>query len=557
MNSKKIWILILVVISMWTLTAFSPLTQGLDPSAPDTVEKLIFIHHSCGENWLTDGYGNLGRELGDNNYFVSDTNYGWGPGYIGDRTDIPDWMEWFRSGQTGAITQALYNENGQMSGYTRTLSDPGGENAIIMFKSCFPNSELGGSPNDSPGTYADLTVSGAKYVYNELLKYFATRPDKLFIVVTAPPVSSRANAKNARAFNNWLVEGWLEENDYTLPNVAVFDFFNVLTGDNAHHRYQNGQIEHTTVSKNTLAYPSGDDHPSEAGSRKATEEFIPLLNIYYKRWQASDPQPVTISSAVAEENAAEATISETDAAKDSGSTGGTALARGMIDNFETDNPSGTNGWEPFIGDPSSTSMDCAVKGGEAFAGQRSLVVDFDVAANDWATCALMYESGQDWSAGEGITFMLQASQPGLVFDVDLHRGGNDALETYHFTIETTEESAAAWIPISLRWEDFTRVDWEENAGSPFASPESVSGMAFGVSTYPDTNNTGTIRLDELALLGGSSAMVDEPSVVVDNEDEAMTAEGEGGPSLPCGMALILPMLLVGGGIWQQKKITHG
>ncbi len=40
--------------------------------------KLIFIHHSCGENWLDDTNGGLGIALRDNNYFVSDTNYGWG-----------------------------------------------------------------------------------------------------------------------------------------------------------------------------------------------------------------------------------------------------------------------------------------------------------------------------------------------------------------------------------------------------------------------------------------------------------------------------------------------
>jgi hypothetical protein len=50
--------------------------------------RLIFIHHSTGENWLRDDYGELGKALSENNYFVSDTNYGWGPEGIGDRTDI-------------------------------------------------------------------------------------------------------------------------------------------------------------------------------------------------------------------------------------------------------------------------------------------------------------------------------------------------------------------------------------------------------------------------------------------------------------------------------------
>ena len=163
--------------------------------------KLIFIHHSTGENWLTDGYGNLGRELGDNNYFVSDTNYGWGPDSIGDRTDIPR-LDRVVPQREYACTymDALFNENGQHSGYTRKLADPGGENQIIMFKSCFPNSELSGSPDDPPGTYEELSVSGAKYVYNELLTYFASRPDKLFVVITAPPLSDATYAEERARF---------------------------------------------------------------------------------------------------------------------------------------------------------------------------------------------------------------------------------------------------------------------------------------------------------------------------------------------------------------------
>ena len=94
----------------------------------------------------------------------------------------------------------------------------------------------------------------------------------------------------------WLVNDWLAENNYTLNNVAVFDFYNVLTG---RMRITAGIMErstHITGSKDTLAYPSGDDHPSETGSRKATEEFIPLLNVYYHRWaEGTLQQPLAIT----------------------------------------------------------------------------------------------------------------------------------------------------------------------------------------------------------------------------------------------------------------------
>ncbi len=188
----------------------------LETDPPGQWVRLVFIHHSSGENWLADDNGGLGRALAENNYFVSDTNYGWGPASIGDRTDIPDWEEWFVGPETGPIMQALFAESGQNSPYTREIEDPGGENVVVLFKSCFPNSNLEGSPADPPAHQGGYSVGGAKYVYNRILEYFATRPDRLFVVITAPPVSDAIYGENARALNNWLVEDWLTENEYTV-----------------------------------------------------------------------------------------------------------------------------------------------------------------------------------------------------------------------------------------------------------------------------------------------------------------------------------------------------
>ena len=51
---------------------------AVNTAPPASPVKLIFIHHSTGQAWLDDGHGGLGLALHDNNYFVSDTNYGWG-----------------------------------------------------------------------------------------------------------------------------------------------------------------------------------------------------------------------------------------------------------------------------------------------------------------------------------------------------------------------------------------------------------------------------------------------------------------------------------------------
>ncbi len=287
-----------------------------DVPPPDETVKLVFIHHSCGENWLGDDSGGLGLALAANNYFVSDTNYGWGPvdsdigGAIGDYTDIGNWWNWFVGPSSDTIMDAAYSESGQNSWYTRG-DDPGGDNEIVMFKSCFPNSFLEGSPDDPPTTgnnplagagLDNLTVGNAKGIYLDLLDYFADHRDKLFVAVTAPPLTadetdSRA-AANARAFNTWLVEDWLD--DYPYANVAVFDFYNVLTSNSGdpytndlgvaggnHHRYAEGQVEYVTdQGQNTSAYAvEGDSHPTEAGNVKATFEFVPLLNWYYWRWR--------------------------------------------------------------------------------------------------------------------------------------------------------------------------------------------------------------------------------------------------------------------------------
>jgi hypothetical protein len=286
---------------------------GDNPAAPASPLKLVFIHHSTGEGWLADEQGMLGITLRDNNYFVSDTNYGWGPDSIGDNTDIGHWWTWFRGPRRDTYLTALFNESGQNCSYSRLDTDPGGENQIIMFKSCFPNSQLGGHLSDPPTTGNNplrgqdasseyMTVANAKGIYNDILAYFVTRQDKLFIVITPPPLVEKSTdpeaAANARAFCNWLVNDWLS--GYPYSNVAVFDFHNVLTSNGGneqtndlgvapgnHHRWFSGAVQHVqSLADNYSAYGSDpyDSHPTAAGGQKASAEFVELLNVFYHRW---------------------------------------------------------------------------------------------------------------------------------------------------------------------------------------------------------------------------------------------------------------------------------
>ena len=78
-------------------------------------------------------------------------------------------------------------------------------------------------------------------------------------------------ARIARQFNNWAKSptGWLK--DYDLKNVAVFDYYDILTN--------HGETD-------LSAFPSGDgtdSHPSREGQQRAAAEIGPFVNRAVRR----------------------------------------------------------------------------------------------------------------------------------------------------------------------------------------------------------------------------------------------------------------------------------
>jgi hypothetical protein len=251
---------------VFLLALFLTLMPALSAPAAEAREtvNLIFIHHSCGENWLNDG---LCEQLNQNGFHVADITYGWRA--YGDHTDTCDWPLWFTDG----VMSLVYGEMGTMSA-ANTLAPASGENTVVMFKSCYPCSDAGESIQDEQS------------VYQSLLPYFESRPDKLFILVTPPPMIDIPFPEQTRKLCDWLCDrqaGWLS--GLSTGNVFVFDFYNVLTDPDAHHCYDAaaGAEVHTAVEgANTLYYDSdGDDHPNREGNEKATREFIGLLTYWY------------------------------------------------------------------------------------------------------------------------------------------------------------------------------------------------------------------------------------------------------------------------------------
>jgi len=510
---------------------------------------------------LRDDYGGLGQALAQNQYFVSDTNYGWGPDAIGDRTDIVNWPEWFRSSQTETILSAVYSESGQNSSYTRTFGDPGGENQIVIFKSCFPNSQIEGSPNDAAASGDGLTVSNAKFIYNDLLNYFRTRPDKLFIVITAPPVQDSTYAENARAFSTWLAQDWLRENNYPYSNVAVFDFHNVLTHRDNHHRYQDGQIEYeVSHGDGTSAYATGrdDDHPNEAGSRKATEEFLPLLNIFYNRWKA-EAGTVETSATPTKESAVEAATAVPEPTQESASG---LSATVMIDDFETGVPPLSTGWTANWDVATTTSIQCTVEGGTIHAGTAALHAAFTVQAGSWSICALEYENIRNVTDAAGLSFYVHAATAGSPLDVLVYGGSPEEKTTYEKTLETTQTMVDDWELIHIPWNELLRVDWEADAGTPF-DPARFTGLGFGFNASSEEDASGEIWIDDISLLGVETILALEtskqPTFEADSgEEQAQPTETATEPAGrrktgPCVGSIAVGFLAAAVAFWHKKK----
>jgi hypothetical protein len=269
----------------------SPAMNPSSPAAPAAPLDLLFVHHSCGGQLLApagraDGEacifrshpngGDLRAKLEASGYVVHEASYG---SRIGEATDLFDWLPKFRDRMDDVLATRHQDER---------LPD-GRTNRIVVFKSCFPNNAFvaeGEPPGDPRGPA--LTYWNARATLAALLPELARRPDVLFVYVTAPPLApkrreaayrwlarklgalpSRApleeSAALARRFDDWVTSpsGWLA--GYAGTNVAVFDYYDVLTGG----------------TSDVLAYPTGggyDSHPSSEGNARAAALFVPFLD---------------------------------------------------------------------------------------------------------------------------------------------------------------------------------------------------------------------------------------------------------------------------------------
>jgi hypothetical protein len=271
------------------------------------------------------------------------------------------------------------------------------------------------------------------------------------------------------------------------------------------------------------------------GSRKATQEFVPMLNVFYHRWKATAPQTSSQAQSNPQPTQQANPLPQAPSA-----------VAGSIDDFDSGVISGTNGWEAFRDEAASASMTCGTNPGGR--NGNSLKLDFNILANSWGTCALMYEAPQNWSAGNGLVFYLHGAKAGTSFDIDLYAGTSENRETYLRTIQLPAEAVNAWVPVKLHWSDFHRASWEENADAPFAKAGQVTGMAFGVGAEASS----TIWVDDIALLDDTAGEDTAPEA--GQSVPPAETQPQKKPILPCTGALVLPLSLITAlAVWAKKQ----
>lgn len=285
-----------------TLFALALLLVPTGLQAQNT-DDFVFIHHSCGSNWL--GEGGLTTALDAKTYIdeVNDITYGTDmpsdtgrPDSLGsvpgDNTNMNHWVPWFND----------------YLAHVKTYGCSTGVNRIIMFKSCYPLSNItedGSDPAGDPfsGTQSlanyravfrhpsgsGNTYSNGGYTYRPLEDIFAQNPDFLFVVVTAPSnvPSETCNdwADRARVFGNWLKNDWLGSYNAahpTLKNVVVFDWFDFLTYANSYTGTEvfnpsgsepYGTYRVRNMTKSGYRSSSSDSHPNTAANTATTQVF--------------------------------------------------------------------------------------------------------------------------------------------------------------------------------------------------------------------------------------------------------------------------------------------
>lgn len=223
------------------------------------VVRIAYLHHSTGGNIWSGGipdYINAYNASQNKNYRITSITYpATTNGYPWANYPYDYWNLWIN--HTGAS-----QDRGELN-----LDQLAASYDVIVFKHCFPVSDILSEASDESAPSPVQTVHNYQLLYNALKTRMLAFPTKKFIVWTGAALIEAATtaekATRAKTFFDWVKSDWDTPGD----NIFLWDFFALETG-NAASGYMNSS--YSTANTNNPY----DSHPNSNFS-SAVAPFMP------------------------------------------------------------------------------------------------------------------------------------------------------------------------------------------------------------------------------------------------------------------------------------------
>jgi hypothetical protein len=390
---------------------------------------------------------------------------------------------------------------------------------VILFKSCFPTSNI--ADDGQLRDYQDYYLS----IRNTIDQY----PQKLFVVVTPPPqVPNNTNpdeGRRARAFATWLSSSEFLEGH---PNLVTFDFFSLLAGED-------------NFLKPSYRVDEWDAHPNDLANQQIGPLLVDFLDSAIQAYFGEGRVP----DIAVEPGAPEETQDDTDSQQETGE----APAQPAPEEEVGQVPEGDlitedleeRPWQPDT-DGLTSSISCTPDSGLKNSGRSSLLVNYFLGENGYASCANFFDAHQDWSDHDGVGFYLRSDRAGQAIILLVFTGPLDNPVPFEARFETSAASVNAWDRMEFTWDAFNKSEWYGEGGGVSLNPEQIVSIV--VSLESEEGTQGQFWVD------GLSPLVSKPTLIPPEEGESVTApqmENEGSGRLCPFSTLVLPMLT--GVVW--------
>ncbi len=247
-------------------------TMSVPPAGTHGLTNLFFLHHSTGDGLIgqdTVPGGIMRSVITDYNTAHATSFAFWDHCYNDPGLRNPDGTY-----PDPPVSYNIPNDNTDPEGlwYLWTSSETDAVTArsaildnhqVIAFKSCFPASAIGDA----------ATLEQYKTWYLQMRNFFDTRTDRLFVVMSTPPLhrlaTNETEAWNARMFANWLSSAEYLPGH---PNVVCFNLFDYLA-----------KADDGSATANMLRYEyegshsDSDSHPNTLANETVGPIFAQFL----------------------------------------------------------------------------------------------------------------------------------------------------------------------------------------------------------------------------------------------------------------------------------------